>query len=83
MVLGLVSMVGALALVSLLFHNPTGAVAQDTSVYPLDYGQSLPMPCAQGPAYLLGNNGMYAVYCCSEDMIGQNTCRRPQTIKLA
>ncbi len=82
-VLGLVGLVSLLAIVSLLFQHPTGNVAQNEGFYPTEYLETLPIPCATSTAYFLRSEGAYEVYCCSEDLIGQNTCRRPQYIRLA
>ncbi|RJQ21384.1 hypothetical protein C4580_02480 [Candidatus Woesearchaeota archaeon] len=81
-VLSIVAIVGALATLHLILNEPTGHIVQGETVYPQVRGEMLPFPCATSSAYFLRTEGKYDLYCCSEDMIGQNNCRRPQYIRL-
>lgn len=80
-VLGIAGIVGVLATVA-LFQSPTGLVAQGEPVYPTISVRGLPVICSTPDALYLGNEGSYAVYCCREDLIGQNECNFPQKVLL-
>lgn len=73
--IAVVSMIGAANLLS-----PTGELMQGQQVYNIAYPQVL--QCTTQPAIYLGYQMNYGIYCCPEDMIGQNECRFPKRILL-
>ncbi|MBS3147362.1 hypothetical protein J4219_00590 [Candidatus Woesearchaeota archaeon] len=78
-VLSVVALVGIIASTTLLLTNPAGAVAQGQSIIPQP--RSSPILCEQGTqAFLLSTGPRFAVFCCPEDMIGQNECKERHTI---
>jgi len=81
-VLAIVGIVSAMAAVALFLPHPTGLVMQDESVYVTEDAGNLAIGCRnlQQKVIFLGWEANYGVYCCLEDMIGQNTCRAPYQI---
>lgn len=71
--IGLISIIAATG-VSLQL---TGNVAQNARFYPVP--QDAPMVCLT-EQIMLKDTPTATVYCCKENMIGQNTCRFPYTI---
>ncbi|PIN74575.1 hypothetical protein COV18_06810 [Candidatus Woesearchaeota archaeon CG10_big_fil_rev_8_21_14_0_10_37_12] len=78
-VLSVIALVAAIAAVTLMVQQPTGNIAQGQPFYPLAE-PGLVMCANMKPAFLLQDMGHYQVYCCSEDMIGDNACRNPHRI---
>ena len=82
LVLALVSIVGVLATVTLTVWQPSGLVMQNQNVYPTEDASQVGMQCnnQQNFAYFLGYTGIYAVFCCVEDMHGANECKYPHQV---
>lgn len=78
-VLSVVALVGVIASTTLLLTNPAGSVVQGETIIP----QPRPSPilCEAGnQAFLLSTGPRFAVFCCPEDMIGQNECKEAHTL---
>jgi hypothetical protein len=84
LVLALVSIVGVLAAVTLNAWQPSGLVMQNQNVYVTEDASQVGMQCnnQQNLAYFLGYTGVYAVFCCTEDMNGANDCKYPHQIMI-
>ena len=77
-VLVTIGMVGVVSSLVLYANSPTGTVFQYDTVYPTE--QVPYVYCQQGRAMFMGMDSEYAVYCCPEDLVGQNECYIPQRI---
>ena len=77
--LSVVAVVGVLATITLLLNNPTGQLTQGEEVYPSQPYN--PIACEGAESILLlKQERRFDVYCCPEDMIGQNECKEPHTV---
>ncbi len=79
-VLSVISIVGVLATITLFLRQPAGLIAQGQNIYPTEDITGLPIVCSEYQAIFLGYDANFKVYCCKEDMNGQNECRSPQRI---
>jgi len=80
-VLSIIGIVGVLATLTLIMRQPAGLVTQGEGVYAVKYGVN-GVECENRlqEVYFLGYNGNYEVYCCAEDMNGQNECIQPYQV---
>jgi len=81
-VVGLLAVIGVLAVLALFVKQPTGKVMQDQSVYVTVDQEMVTPSCqkAEDRAIFLGYTGNYMVFCCPEDMSGQNECKYPKRV---
>jgi len=81
-VLSIVSIVGILASATLLLHSPTAQITQGQTMYETVPQSLFPIICAQSytDLIIIHAPGNIDTYCCPEDMIGENTCKKPQRI---
>lgn len=81
--LSMISIVAVLAAVALFLRQPSGMVMQGTEVYKTADADKFGITCAsldvQKVTYM-GSEGRYEVYCCIDDLTGQNGCRTPHRI---
>ncbi len=80
-VLSVIGIVGILAAITLA-RQPTGLVAQGQTIYVTENAANLPVLCKEPQVIFLGYDANYKVYCCFEDMIGQNECLYPQKVMI-
>jgi len=81
-VLILIGIVGVIASVTLFLRGPTGLVMQGQDIYPTEDARNIGITC-ENPgqkAVFLGYSSNFQVYCCLEDMIGQNECIFPYRV---
>jgi len=80
-VLAVIGITSVLALIT-MFGAPTGKITQTQKIYPEVYLPEISYQCANPNQNMifLGYQANYGVYCCVEDMIGQNTCGLPRKI---
>ncbi len=80
-VLSIIGIVGVLATLTLFMRQPAGLVTQGEGVYAVKYGvNGIECENRLQEAYFLGYESNYEVYCCVEDMNGQNECNQPYKI---
>ncbi len=81
-VLSIIGIVGLLATVTLFLRQPTGLVMQDQSIYITEDAGRLAITCknVQQQVVFLGYDANYRVYCCLENMHGQNECILPHRV---
>jgi len=81
--LSMISIVAMLAAVALFLRQPSGMVMQGTEVYRTADASKFGITCAnlnvQKVAYM-GSISRYEVYCCLDDLRGQNTCGTPHRV---
>ena len=78
----LIGIVGVIASITLFLKGPTGLVMQGQDIYPTEDAQRIGIVC-ENPGQkvvLLGRAANSQVYCCLEDMIGQNECIFPYRV---
>ena len=80
--LTIVGIIGLLATASLFAQSPTGQVMQEQGVYISEDQANLAIECENRlqQVIFLGYQANYGVWCCPEDMNGQNECRFPKRI---
>ncbi|MBW3016322.1 hypothetical protein KY309_01795 [Candidatus Woesearchaeota archaeon] len=79
-----VVIVGVLAIITIIMPAPTGFIAQGQAVYVTESAPHLAIACKnpQQQVVFLRYDSNYAIFCCLEDMIGQNACRSEKRVLL-
>jgi len=80
----IVVIVGMLAMINLVMPEPTAQLTQGQGVYITEDAAHLAISCKnpQQQVNFLRYDANYAVFCCLEDMIGQNDCRFEKRVLL-
>jgi len=83
-ILSAIFIVGVLAIITLVMQQPTGQVMQDQSIYVTEEAGHFAIECKNPTrtVVFLRYDANYAVYCCLEDMMGQNECRFEKRVLL-
>lgn len=76
--------VGILAVITLMMPEPTAMLMTDQGVYITENAAHMAIACKNPTQTVnfLRYDANYAVFCCLEDMIGQNECRFEKRVLL-
>lgn len=81
--LSMISIVAMLAAVTLFLRQPAGMIMQGTEVYRTADADKFGITCTNlnnNKVAYMGSEGRYEVYCCIDDLIGQNSCGTPHRV---